>query len=347
MDEIIRPEFDIQPPLLNSANPWATTFEDLKALYQCPYTGAVTTRTTLLNGFAHDPAIHQYTFFNSLTNAPAAEISTPGNTLPDEKASLNNMGYSPIPLNEYLGYIEMIVSDPTNEPTNLVGSSKVFIISVTGTPKEVGECYKRIVKRFTGKKVNLAMEVNLSCPNIPNAPPPAYDPEGLRMYMDAVGWANFEADVGWIPYGIKIPPYTHIGQFEMLISALRDDEAKEVQDWVCPSFITATNTLGSCLVLNEANNPKLAGTGIGGMAGAPLHPLALGNVRTLRRMLDAEERLKGIKIIGVGGVEDAAGYMRMTSAGASIVGVGTAFGRRGVDIFREIVEGVRRVQDFK
>ena len=50
------------PPLLNSASPWATTNEDLQALYDCPYTGAVTVRTSLLGGFNHDDTIHQYAF---------------------------------------------------------------------------------------------------------------------------------------------------------------------------------------------------------------------------------------------------------------------------------------------
>jgi hypothetical protein len=31
----------IDPPLLNSASPWATTLEDIQALYECPFTGAV------------------------------------------------------------------------------------------------------------------------------------------------------------------------------------------------------------------------------------------------------------------------------------------------------------------
>ncbi|KAL2411117.1 hypothetical protein ABEF95_004264 [Exophiala dermatitidis] len=53
----------IDPPLLNSACPWATTLEDIKALYDSPYTGAVTIRTSLLEGFSHDDSIHQYTFF--------------------------------------------------------------------------------------------------------------------------------------------------------------------------------------------------------------------------------------------------------------------------------------------
>lgn len=49
----------IDPPLLNSASPWASDLDDLQALYDTPYTGAVTTRTSTLKGFADDPAIHQ------------------------------------------------------------------------------------------------------------------------------------------------------------------------------------------------------------------------------------------------------------------------------------------------
>ena len=60
---------NIDPPLLNSASPWATTFEDIKELYNCPYTGAVTTRTSLLEGFSHDDAVHQHCFFEPGKNA--------------------------------------------------------------------------------------------------------------------------------------------------------------------------------------------------------------------------------------------------------------------------------------
>ena len=51
------------PPLLNSANPWATTKEDIQSLYDCPFTGALTIRTSVLGGFQHDDRIHQYRFF--------------------------------------------------------------------------------------------------------------------------------------------------------------------------------------------------------------------------------------------------------------------------------------------
>jgi len=83
---------------------------------------------------------------------------------------------------------------------------------------------------------------------------------------------------------------------------------------------------------------SVSGSGVGGMAGDALHPLALGNVKTIREMLDASphEELHRIAIIGIGGVSDAAGFDRMMSVGASAVGIGTALGREGLQVFEKI-----------
>jgi dihydroorotate dehydrogenase (fumarate) len=106
--------------------------------------------------------------------------------------------------------------------------------------------------------------------------------------------------------------------------------------------------LGSSLLLANDDDgtysPTLAsasasGQGIGGLAGAPLHPLALGNVKTLRDLLDSHQRLRGIQVIGVGGVEDSEGFARMRAVGASVVGVGTALGREGMGVFGKILGG--------
>lgn len=94
--------------------------------------------------------------------------------------------------------------------------------------------------------------------------------------------------------------------------------------------------------MSEALNPALnseAGTGIGGLAGAALHPLALGNVATFRRLLDQSEETKNVLIIGVGGVEDKGGFDRMTAVGAGAVACGSAMGRLGVDVFERITKG--------
>jgi dihydroorotate dehydrogenase (fumarate) len=313
------PQLYINPPLVNSANPWATTLEDLTELFLCKSTGAVTTRTSLIDGFDHHDAKHQYLFFD-----PANAVSSKGAELGERtaSASLNNLGYSPITLEKYLSFISSIAKEYPE-------SKKPLIISVTGLPEEVSQCCDMITVASKAVSMPLAMEINLSCPNIPNSPPPAYDGDSLKRYLDLL------SSTPEIPIGVKTPPYTHGNDFNTLISALAASSQRSKI-----SFITATNTLGSCLVLTGTGHvgyaPELPGSGIGGMAGPPLHPLALGNVATIRRLLDDHEDLKRIRIIGVGGVGDADGYRRMKSVGAYAVGVGTALGREGVDVFGKI-----------
>ncbi|KAH0349945.1 FMN-linked oxidoreductase, partial [Aureobasidium melanogenum] len=316
----------IDPPLLNSANPWCSTREDLEALYACPHTGAVTTRTSLLLGFSHDPSVHQHAFFStqSQTATTAPDYTISGKEYP---ASLNTLGYSPTPIDTYLSWIEHIVTASSNK------RPKPFIVSVTGSPKEVAECYSRVATLAAHIPAPLAVEVNLSCPNIANKPPPAYSGSALKEYLDAL--RNVPRTVS---LGLKTPPYTYAGQFNTLIDTLRENGTSPID------FITSTNTLGSSLVLSQQGRPLLplaAGTGIGGLAGEPLHPLALGNVATLRRLLDEHAELRDIDIIGVGGVSDAAGLSRMQAVGAKVVAIGTALGREGIPVFAKILQGTR------
>jgi dihydroorotate dehydrogenase (fumarate) len=44
----------ISPPLINSSCVWASELHELEELYKSPFTGAVTTRTATLTGFAED-----------------------------------------------------------------------------------------------------------------------------------------------------------------------------------------------------------------------------------------------------------------------------------------------------
>ncbi|KAF2762042.1 FMN-linked oxidoreductase [Pseudovirgaria hyperparasitica] len=339
----------IEPPLLNSANPWATTYEDLLALYRCPYTGAVTTRTAMLQGFAHDDAIHRYAFFNPVTQEshqnPEAE------NLPSEQtASVNNLGYSPLRLSEYLSFIKQI-SEVAKSDSSL-RRDKPFIVSVTGTASDVEVCLERIANTAQQVSMPLFMEVNLSCPNIPNKPPPAYSISALIPYLSAISKSNASVS---IPIGLKLPPYTYAGQFDTLITALGSMDPCSI------SFLTSTNTLGSSMLLCPKSEPSkkdgsyvpvLSPTsdtqswdhslpsGLGGLAGSALHPLALGNVFSLQQFLRNHPTLNSIQIIGVGGVEDAEGYKRMRSVGASAVGIGTGLGRLGIGVFEKIVKAL-------
>lgn len=317
------PKLDIYPPLLNSATPWATTADNLRGLLLSPHTGAVTVRTSLLEGFEHEDDLHRYLFFDPQTAVPAPGTSS-GPEPPDghakavtATASLNSLGYSPIPLPEYLEIIKSLADE-------LPQITKTVILSITGAPDDIVKCYDAIHQASSTIRFPLAVEINLSCPNIRNSPPPAYDKSALASYLSALPASPD------LPIGVKTPPYTHAGQYAALISALRTAAGKI-------SFVTATNTLGSSLILDDGGAPILPGPGgLGGMAGPPLHPLALGNVLTIRVLLDQREELAHVDIIGIGGVSDGAGYTRMRTAGAVAVGVGTALGREGVAVFEKI-----------
>lgn len=346
-------KLEIYPPLLNSSSPWATTVEDLRELYDCEYTGAVTTRTTLLEGFVHDDRIHQHIFFpagQSSVNsaAPTSDASALPKFIASDAStsSLNTYGYSPHVLSEYLGFINEIVGQ-RHLGTSTV-RKKPFIISVTGTPDEIMMSYALFANAAEmDEDLRLCMEVNLSCPNIDGKPPPAYDEGALTEFLEAISDSKStyrgRMDGESVPrVGVKLPPYTWKGQFDMVAKCLLAAKSSEPGEGCVIDFITCTNTLGSSLVLNDVLEPALAseaGTGIGGLAGAALHPLALGNVATFRRLLDAHEDTQDIMIIGVGGVEDQAGFARMRKVGAEAVACATSLGRFGVGIFEKITKG--------
>ncbi|KAF2401091.1 FMN-linked oxidoreductase [Trichodelitschia bisporula] len=338
-------KLNINPPLINSACPWATTLDDLRALYHNPHTGGVTTRTHTLTGFPHDDAVHQYAFFD-INKGAAAPLKRPDSDLASDGAapetdpaattSANTLGYSPIPLATTLEHIHTLAKE--NPPR----TDKPIIVSVTGSPGELIECYRLVSAAARAVPIPLLLEVNLSCPNIAGRAPPAYDTRALREYLLVLRNAAAEEEEHGevtVPMGLKVPPYTNPVQFSELQRALLG------VPYPSPvAFVTATNTLWPGLLLNEGGRPALyseTGEGVGGMGGVGLHTVALGNVRMLRRTLDLVPTLAGIRIIGVGGVKDRAGFERMKAAGADVVGVATALGRRGVGVFGEILDGGR------
>ena len=342
-----RKHLAFDPPLLNSANPWATTKDDLEGLYKCPYTGAITIRTACANGFHHDSATHQYCFFEPQSQRLRGHsveahslLPHPGPIPGDSISSLNTLGYSPFSVHDYLHIVDDLLLK-----SDLKGKAfKPIIFSVAGSIAEVLDHYRSIshlqlkLNRSQSVSARLLMEINLSCPNIAGKPPPAYSKEELLKYLIPLLDAHPGGSES-IEVGIKTPPYTYQTQFDELVSALLESSKGH-----CPiSFITATNTLGSSLVLSESLTPALnssSGAGIGGLAGSALHPLALGNVATIRRMLDAHASLQNIEIIGVGGVHDSAGYKRMKTVGAAAVAVGTALGSQGLVVFERIWQNV-------
>lgn len=331
------PIFTLPRPLLNSASPWATTLEDLAALYYNRHTGAVTTRTSLLEGFDEDPNAHQHAFFSLSPTSSSDE----GKSDPASYSSINSYGYSPLPLGAYLDYLSSLVPSASAQ-------LKPFIISIAGsTPAAIRACAGLIREFLEPTGIEAFVEINLSCPNLGGAGPLGYDMEATEMIVKEISelvrpMTEGRKEKRWwdtsrrrIVVGLKTPPYTYAGQFKAFVHVLR-------RSLGTVSFITATNTLGNALFLRPDSSDgwlplirSSSGTGHGGLAGSALHPLSLGNVSALRLELDANG-LEEIAIIGVGGVSDRDGFERMRSVGAVAVGLATALGREGVGVFEKI-----------
>jgi len=207
----------------------------------------------------------------------------------------------------------------------------------------------------------IGVELNTSCPNIQGSPPPAYHMTGLKPTLDV--FARYFREDPTLVIGLKLPPYVYATQFDELLKVIAtysrptpsdDSESRRTNPF---AFLTSTNTLGQTLFFAEQAVPLVASgsnlktadasdnatefalpVALGGMAGEALHPLALGNVYTLRRLLDAHEdaALREISIIGVGGVTTRAAHIRMRRAGASVVSCATILVREGVGVFERL-----------
>jgi len=284
-----------------------------------------------LNGFPEEENLHQHAFFG------AGGLS-----------SINSYGYSPYPLSNYLAWIKEILAERPN-------SKKPFIISITGSSDEVEQCFLQIqtvrnelgLPSETGS--DIAIEINLSCPNIPRVPPPAYSTESLLPYL--IVTKRYYLEDPTLTIGLKLPPYTYETQFNALVCATwrkRTDQGI--------AFLTSTNTLGSGLVfqdqLESSNATGFAvSPGWGGLGGTTIHPLSVGNVAKLVSLLetptlatkyklaqpaDNDPTDHAIVVIGVGGINDGTTYNHFRSVGAVAGEVGTALGVEGVVIFEKI-----------
>ncbi|KAL6300301.1 hypothetical protein BKA93DRAFT_903568 [Sparassis latifolia] len=343
----------IDPPLLNSSCAWASDLEQLRELYECPSTGAVTTRTATLDGFEEGPGI-------------GVVFTTDG------LSTLNTYGYSPHPLGTYLEWIYALLTAPAS-PTR--PHRKPFILSITSAlPAELTTMLTQIQALRSRLRAALArdgamngyadaeddpaallaVELNTSCPNIPGKPPPSYALHTLAPLLAVLG-AFARADLS-LALGLKLPPYPDPSAATGIVACLHEFTYTSAGEGpLSPfAFLTCTNTLGSSLLFAsqvqsefEPTSPTAAlapalPPGLGGLGGALIHPLALGTVFALSRALAAHPSaaVRNVGIIGVGGVLDAPGARRMRAAGATAVACATALGARGVGVFAEIRPGV-------
>jgi dihydroorotate dehydrogenase (NAD+) catalytic subunit len=145
----------------------------------------------------------------------------------------------------------------------------------------------------------IAVEVNLSCPNLSGHGIFAHDTElsasviATCMILQRPLWA-------------KLSPNT-----DRLV-----DVARAVQN-AGASAVTLINTVVG-LVLDPHTGRPVLGNGVGGLSGRAIHPVAV------RAVFDVHAAVPDLPIVGVGGVASGWDAAELMLAGASAVQVGTA-----------------------
>jgi dihydroorotate dehydrogenase (NAD+) catalytic subunit len=146
----------------------------------------------------------------------------------------------------------------------------------------------------------VAVEVNVSCPNLEDRSRMfAHSPTATGAAVEASGACGR-------PLWAKLSPNTS----DLL-------EIAEAALAAGAEALTLTNTLLGLAIDTERRAPVL-GAGGGGLSGDALHSVAL------RAVYDCRAAFPDAGIVGVGGVSDGQGAVRMLLAGADAVQVGTA-----------------------
>lgn len=145
----------------------------------------------------------------------------------------------------------------------------------------------------------IAVEVNLSCPNLGGHTMFAHDPEAAAEVMAAVQTARR-------PTWAKLSPNTD--RLVAVATAVADAGA---------AAVTLTNTVLGMVIDLERRRPALGGGG-GGLSGPAIHPVAV------RAVYDCRSALPDLPIIGVGGIVTGEDAIELVLAGANAVQIGTA-----------------------
>jgi len=161
-----------------------------------------------------------------------------------------------------------------------------------------------------------AIELNLSCPHGPNIQY-GQNPELTYKVVNAV------KSTVKIPVFAKLTPeVTNIVEIGLKAEKAGADA------------ITAINTLRAVVIDIKMAKPILSNV-YGGLSGKAIKPIA---VRCVYQLYDS----LNIPIIGVGGIMNYEDAIEFIMAGARAVQIGSAIAFRGIEVFKEIEEGIRK-----
>ena len=167
-------------------------------------------------------------------------------------------------------------------------------------------------------EVASAIELNLSCPNVPGKPQIAFDLEASERVLGEVRAAT-PCDL-WV----KLPPFQDRRMVEAMAALLA---RSGVQAAVC-----INSPSGLELDLEDESTRIHPNDGMGGAGGRDILRITRWNVRQFWLAL----RAHGVAVIGTGGVEHGADAYGHVLCGAAAVQLGTSYLIEGPEIFERV-----------
>ena len=184
----------------------------------------------------------------------------------------------------------------------LAATGARVVASIWGTTLAGYEKAAAALAASAGAGSVVAVEVNLSCPNLEGGRHMfSSDPSATREAMAAVVGA-----LGGRPAWAKLSP--NVTDIVEIAVAARDGGA---------SALILVNTVKGMAIDPSTRRARL-GAGGGGLSGAAIRPVAV------RAIFDVHDALPDVPIVGVGGVSSGEHAVELILAGASAVQVGTA-----------------------
>lgn len=171
-----------------------------------------------------------------------------------------------------------------------------LIISILG---HTDEEFVTLAQKFQDQKQVVALELNLSCPNLGKKTLVAQDPEATHRVVKRV------KEVSRLPVIAKLSP--NVTDIVSIAQAAQDAGA---------DALSLVNTF-SAMVIDVHKRRSVLGNFSGGLSGPAIRPMAVYMVYRVA------QRVK-IPIIAMGGIMTAQDALQFILAGAGMVAVGTA-----------------------
>ena len=192
-------------------------------------------------------------------------------------------------------------------------AGKPVVVSIAAAdPREAEELTAAAVEAGAA-----ALELNLSCPHAKGRGLElAWDDEASRRVVEAA-----------VAAARGKPVWVKVGYVDRLV----DRVARLVEAGA--SAIVAINTLRAMKIDVYAVRPVLGGI-VGGLSGRAIHPVAV------RAVYEIHCEHPDIPLVGVGGVYTWLDAAELILAGASAIQIGTALFDQGLDVIREVLEGL-------